>query len=62
MTGFLPKKHRCRKVMYCSELAAQLGLASAFNDPDPKRKETRYYWCKYCLAYHLTSSDKGEQD
>jgi hypothetical protein len=26
---------------------------------NPRRRECRYYWCRYCNSYHLTSQPRG---
>jgi len=47
-----------QKKSYKYELSAQIALADCMADRTKKRKEIRYYFCKFCRGYHLTSQPK----
>ena len=56
------KKRNCPsgKVRYRSEDHASTALseiraARQFHDADPERVESRYYYCRRCNGWHLTS-------
>lgn len=56
----------CKKVKF-DEVGAMLALADHLHlntnkQKKRKRKEIRYYYCKHCKAYHLTSKPKKEKD
>lgn len=44
----------CNKIKYKDKIAVMLALASCKCNPNGKRQETRYYFCKECNAWHLT--------
>lgn len=46
------------KKSYKYELSAQIALADIMADTKKRRKEIRYYFCKACKGYHLTSQTK----
>jgi hypothetical protein len=46
------------KKSYKYELSAQIALADCMSDKTKKRKEIRYYFCRVCRGYHLTSQPK----
>lgn len=46
------------KKSYKYELSAKIALADCMTDTTKKRKEIRYYFCKACHGYHLTSQPK----
>jgi cytochrome c5 len=46
------------KKSYKYKLSAQIALADIMADSKKKRKEIRYYFCKDCHGYHLTSQPK----
>lgn len=45
---------QCKKKKYRDELSVMIALADCHSSRNPKRMETRYYWCEECNAYHLT--------
>lgn len=56
----------CRKRIFDSTGAAQkalrnIALRNEISVSD-KRKEKRYYFCKNCLNYHLTSKDAWNKE
>ena len=46
------------KKSYKYELSAKIALADCMADKKKKRNEIRYYFCKACNGYHLTSQPK----
>ena len=46
------------KKSYRYESTAKVALADVMADNKRKRKEIRYYFCKDCHGYHLTSQPK----
>jgi len=47
----------CKK---CFDLiGAMWAVAQAKNSRDVRRNEIRYYWCRKCKAYHLTSQPRA---
>jgi hypothetical protein len=46
------------KKSYKYELSAQIALADCMADRTGKRNEIRYYFCRACRGYHLTSQPK----
>lgn len=46
------------KKSYKYELTAKIALSDIMASKNKKRKEIRYYYCKYCHGYHLTSQPK----
>jgi hypothetical protein len=49
---------RTGKRRFRDELAAKFALMKAGNSRQPRRRECRYYYCKFCEGYHLTSQIK----
>ena len=51
----------CNKRKFKTELDAKIALVSSYYKRhiknNKKRREIRYYWCKECSAYHLTSKE-----
>lgn len=48
----------CNKKKY-DRIGAMIALANTKSEyASTKRNEKRYYYCKECNAYHLTSKDK----
>lgn len=51
----------CKKRRY-DRIGAMYALANIKSPfSSMKRNEKRYYYCKSCNAYHLTSKDKNEK-
>lgn len=48
----------CKKVKYKDKLSVMIALSSCLSKHNKNRKETRYYWCNKCNAYHLTKHNK----
>lgn len=51
------KKKRCpsKKVRYGDALGAKLALLRTGKSSSPDREERRFYFCKLCTGWHLTS-------
>ena len=47
----------CSKKCF-DKLGAKMALALALKNRKKWRREKRYYYCKICKAWHLTSQDK----
>jgi hypothetical protein len=47
----------CQKKNF-TEFEAMLTIYKAKHSKKIKRQEKRFYWCKKCKAYHLTSQEK----
>lgn len=45
----------CRKRRYHSRVDALIALSSTQMSNNPKRQESRAYFCKRCKGWHLTS-------
>lgn len=46
----------CHKVTL-SERQAEAAIDKAKRSKNPNRKECRYYYCKHCKGWHLTSHE-----
>ena len=46
----------CHKVTL-SERQAEAAIDKAKRSKNPNRKERRYYYCKHCKGWHLTSHE-----
>lgn len=45
----------CKKRKFKDKISAMLALAQCKNAKSGRRQETRFYYCKECHAWHLTS-------
>lgn len=47
----------CKKIKYKDKLSAMFVLSQCrrVGNYKSKRNEYRFYWCKECKSYHLTS-------
>lgn len=52
----------CEKVGFLTEEAAKLALEFTAANPQPDRRETRYYPCPLCGKFHLTSMEVKRYD
>lgn len=50
----------CRKKKF-DLIGAKIALSKALNSVNKKRREERYYYCKRCKSYHLTSEGKNNE-
>lgn len=51
---------RCHKVIF-TKRQAKAALKENKKNPNQYRKEKRYYYCRECNGWHLTSEVRGGQ-